>query len=112
MFWFVLLENPHADKIPRFRGGWVFFWRGGGGSANFIFMGAGIFLTLKDLLFPKRRNNLKETDAPFPGQKRRFEKWHLFHAYAAQPPPLPGLPVNPPPLLFRLRWAANIHHLM
>ena len=35
----------HVHKIPRFRGGgvfWVFFW--GGGSADFIFMGARIFL--------------------------------------------------------------------
>ena len=41
---FFLLENPHAHKIPPFRGGgsW-FFWKGGGGSANYIFMGVGIF---------------------------------------------------------------------
>ena len=43
---FFLLEkfNPHAHKIPPFRGGgsW-FFWKGGGGSADFIFMGVGIF---------------------------------------------------------------------
>ena len=45
IFWFFLLENPHAHKIPPFRGGggfWVFL-EGGGGSANFIFMGVGIF---------------------------------------------------------------------
>ena len=38
--------KTHVHKIPPFRGGggiW-FFW--GGGSADFIFMGAGIFLTL------------------------------------------------------------------
>ena len=40
---FFLLENPHAHRIPRLRGGVVFFWRRGGGSANFIFMGVGIF---------------------------------------------------------------------
>ena len=29
-FWFFLLENPHAHKIPPFRGGGVgFFWKGG-----------------------------------------------------------------------------------
>ena len=29
IFWFFLLETPHAQKIPRFRGvSWV-FWRGG-----------------------------------------------------------------------------------
>ena len=45
IFWLFLLENPHAHKIPPFRGGggsWVFL-EGGGGSANFIFMGVGIF---------------------------------------------------------------------
>ena len=47
IFWFFLLENPHAHKIPPFRGGgWVLgFLEGGGGSANFIFMGVGIFPT-------------------------------------------------------------------
>ena len=45
IFWFFLLENSHAHTIPRFRGGggcWVFL-EGGGGSADFIFMGVGIF---------------------------------------------------------------------
>ena len=42
-FGFFLQENLHAHKIPRFGGrGWVFFF-GGGGCANFIFMGVGIF---------------------------------------------------------------------
>ena len=44
--------NPHAHKIPRFRGGqgsWV-FWTGGGGSADFIFMGVGIFLKFGGVL--------------------------------------------------------------
>ena len=44
-FWFFLLENPHAHKIPPFRGGFWAFLEGGGGSANFIFMGVGIFPT-------------------------------------------------------------------
>ena len=46
ILWFFLLENPHAHRIPPFRGGggFWFFLEGGGGSANFIFMGAGIFL--------------------------------------------------------------------
>ena len=35
-------RKTHVHKIPRFRGG---IW-GGGGSADFIFMGARIFLTL------------------------------------------------------------------
>ena len=40
---FFLQENLHVHKLPRFRGGGFGFW-GGGGSADFIFMGAGIFL--------------------------------------------------------------------
>ena len=43
IFWFFLLENPHAHKIPPFRGGVLGFLEGGGGSADFIFMGVGIF---------------------------------------------------------------------
>ena len=40
--------KTHVHKIPRSRGGGYFgffFW---GGSADFIFMGAGIFLTIGD----------------------------------------------------------------
>ena len=37
IFWFFLLENPHAHKIPPFRGGFWVFSEGGGGSANFIY---------------------------------------------------------------------------
>ena len=37
-------KNP-VHKIPRFRGGGVFWVLGGGGSADSIFMGARIFLT-------------------------------------------------------------------
>ena len=36
-----------VHKIPRFRGGGYFGFWGGGGSADFIFMGAGIFLKKK-----------------------------------------------------------------
>ena len=42
IFWFFLLENPHAHKILLL-GGLLGFFRRGGGSANFIFMGVGIF---------------------------------------------------------------------
>ena len=42
ILWFFLLKNPHAHKILLGGGFWVFL-QGGGGSANFIFMGAGIF---------------------------------------------------------------------
>ena len=40
--------KPHVHKIPRFRGGYFgfSFGGGGGGSADFIFMGAGIFLSI------------------------------------------------------------------
>ena len=41
IFWFFLLENPHAHKIPRFRGGGSWLFGRSGGSANFIFMGVG-----------------------------------------------------------------------
>ena len=41
---FFLQENLHVYKIPRFGGGGDFGFGGGGGSADFIFMGAGIFL--------------------------------------------------------------------
>ena len=40
---FFLQENLHVLKIPRFRGGGI-LCLGGGGSADLIFMGAGIFL--------------------------------------------------------------------
>ena len=45
IFWFFLLENLHAHKIPPFRGGGGvgFSWKGGW-KCQFIFMGAGIFL--------------------------------------------------------------------
>ena len=44
-------RKSHVHKIPRFRGGGVFWVWGGGGSADFIFMGAGIFLRLGFALF-------------------------------------------------------------
>ena len=50
MFWFFLLENLRVYKIPFFWGGGVEggvgVLEGGGGSANFIFMGVGIFRSL------------------------------------------------------------------
>ena len=50
---FFLQKNLHVHKIPRFRGGGVFWvWcEGGGGSADFIFMGAGTFLRCR-LAYP------------------------------------------------------------
>ena len=42
IFWFFLLENPRAHKIPPVMGGGVLgFFRRGGGRADFIFMGVG-----------------------------------------------------------------------
>ena len=40
---FFLQENLHVHRIPRFLGG-GYFGFGGGGSPDFIFVGAGIFL--------------------------------------------------------------------
>ena len=52
IFGFFLLENPHDDKIPPFRGGGRGFLGRGGGSANFIFYGRGDFSDSS--LLPKR----------------------------------------------------------
>ena len=38
-------RKNHVHKIPRFRGGGGILGFGGGGGADFIFMGARIFLT-------------------------------------------------------------------
>ena len=49
IFWFFLQENLHAHKIPRCGGGGfgVFALLGGGG-ADWIFMGAGTFLSTEN----------------------------------------------------------------
>ena len=49
IFAFFLQENLHAHKIPRFMEGYLVFFGGWGGSADFIIMGAGIFLIVKQL---------------------------------------------------------------
>ena len=56
MFGFFLLENPHAHKIPPFRGGVVVFLEGGGGwKCQFYFYGRGDFSDFFDTLaFLKR----------------------------------------------------------
>ena len=46
IFRFFLLENPFMPIKFLALGGLVFVWRRRGGSANFIFTGARIFLTL------------------------------------------------------------------
>ena len=43
--------KTHAHKIPPFWGGVFWVLGGGGGSADSIFMGAGIFLTHRGLHF-------------------------------------------------------------
>ena len=80
-FWFFLLENPHAHKIPRFRGG-------GGGSANLIFMGAGIFLTSKlrgpisrdDAILAPRYPVSRDTFSPSPALPRQGAQYRLCGA--------------------------------
>ena len=50
IFWFFLLENPHAHKIPPFREGCWGFLEGGGGShrkCQFYFYGRGDFSELR-----------------------------------------------------------------
>ena len=49
-------KNPHAHKIPPFRGILGFFRTRGGESANFIFMGVGIF--------PQKQNKKKQPSLP------------------------------------------------
>ena len=43
IFWFFLLENPHAHKIPPFGGGVLGFSRRGGWKCQFYFYGRGDF---------------------------------------------------------------------
>ena len=42
-------KNPHAHKIPPFRGGSWFFWKGGGWKCRFYFYGRGDFSDSKML---------------------------------------------------------------
>ena len=48
-------RKTHVRKIPPFWGG---FWGGGGGSADFIFMGARIFLNKKHADFVVSQANI------------------------------------------------------
>ena len=63
-------RKTYVHKIPRFRGGGI-FWVWGGGSADFIFMGAGIFLNLaiKKGLCKGKRGPARGTDGPVRGTK-------------------------------------------
>ena len=64
IFGFFLLENHHAHKIPPFRGGVMGFLEGGGGSANFIFMGVGIFpiISNRSDINRQKRSTKSKTD--------------------------------------------------
>ena len=61
---FFLQENLHVHKIPRFGGGGEILGLGGGGSADFIFMGAGIFLILSSLFNCERVSVLLTLQKP------------------------------------------------
>ena len=76
-------RKSHVHKIPRFRGGWGFgVLGGGGGSADFIFMGARIFLknlhfqNFIVMAFPTKNSVFGRFSSlpprPPPPQKRKF----------------------------------------
>ena len=93
ILWFFLLENPHAHRIPPFRGGGVhgFFWKGGG-SAGFIFMGVGIFpiegsaerttLYFSGLKCLLAREHGKEGQGSEPFEKLKLQKLKHGHGSA------------------------------
>ena len=59
-------KDLHVHKIPRF-GGSIWVWGGGGGrSANFIFMGARIFLRKRNWNRRRRFSKTETGAAPFP----------------------------------------------
>ena len=76
IFWcFLQAKTPHAHKIPCFGGGGDFGVLGGG-SANSIFMGAGIFLNLRE----KGSFREAEIHVPAPGPPEKFygRKHHRY----------------------------------
>ena len=88
IFGFFLLENPHAHKIPPFRGGCLgfFFRRGGGWKCQFYFYGRGDFSEYWCTCFmrlpvypPNPSGILNKRSKPPP------PSWRL------------GLPLSPPP---------------
>ena len=88
---FFLQENLHVHKIPRFRGG-ILGW---GGSADFIFMGAGIFswaLLSREFLSQDDGNCLRTSTLSPQLNFPKFEARKM--AFWATPPGKMGPKVN------------------
>ena len=71
IFWFFLLENPHAHKIPAGAGGEVVFWKGGVEVSILFLWAQGFF------------RNLVRPD--------RFDTKLLFASLLPLPPPMPAM---------------------
>ena len=103
-------ESPHAHKIPPFRGGGGFwaFLEGGGGSANSIFMGVGIFpihrISVGTGRFqgpPKIRNvhsppplKFSEIDPPPPHPGLHYERFRIYRERSLSPIDYQILPIE------------------
>ena len=75
IFAFFLLENPHAHKIPPFRGGVLGFSRRGGVEVPILFLWAWGFFRFKGLptevrrrSFPDLPGEVPQTSAPLSGK--------------------------------------------
>ena len=73
-----LCRKSHVHKIPRFRGGGYFGFWGGGGSADFNFMGARIFL--KKGKFRKGKRQRRRQRERGEGQHHEVEQRCARHA--------------------------------
>ena len=79
---FFLQEKPHVHKIPRFRGGDFGFW--GGGSSDFIFMGAAIFLnTIRPQIQVHECKNPLQNSNPRNSELLLLERLEQIHAQTA-----------------------------
>ena len=84
--------KPHAHKIPPFRGGSGFFRRGGG-TANFIFMGARNFLILRSLPNDNKISDNKICKISklychgFSQEKKKTVFWTIFRNFSPSPTP-------------------------
>ena len=63
-------RKTHVHKIPRFGGGGV-FWVWGGGSADFIFMGARIFL----IQTPPKNSDSQMLEIPATNEHQQKSMW-------------------------------------